>query len=358
MQILVGTAGDFLLLSIPTLSVFFIYEVFMARISVIMPVYNGEKYLKEAIDSILHQTFDDFELIVINDCSSDSTEEIIQSYDDCRIRYIKNEKNSGVAATLNRGLDIAEGEYIARMDADDISLPQRFEKQAEFLDQNPDVAVCGAEVELFGDVENSDTYTVFGKDETKINLLFSSCLCHPAVMMRSSVMKNYRYDKTYDKFEDYEMWTRVMLKHNIDNVHGVLFKYRIHKSQVTQNYTEELMERYRAIKENMLKNLGVTYKKDEFDAFYSFSRGIIDYNLNLLSLAQMFENIILSNNNTNFFNHKKLANCFKSILINGFEKQNTITLSQLNKITKLVKYTDIIKVKSKTLIKRILRGNA
>ena len=107
----------------------------------------------------------------------------------------------------------------------------------------------------------------------------------------------------------------------------------------------------------MLKNLSVIYKKDEFDAFYSFSRGTIDYSMNLLSLAQMFENIILANNNSKFFNHKKLTKCFKSVLMDGFEKQNAITLSQLKKITQLVKYTDILKLRSKSLVKRILRGN-
>ena len=98
----------------------------MPKISVIMPAYNAEKYLREAIDSILGQTFTDFELIVINDCSRDDTEQIILSYQDPRIVYLKNEKNLGVAGTLNRGLEVARGAYIARMDADDRSVPDRF----------------------------------------------------------------------------------------------------------------------------------------------------------------------------------------------------------------------------------------
>lgn len=112
----------------------------MPKISVILPAYNAEKYINEAIDSILTQTYRDFELIILNDCSKDRTEEIILSYEDDRIVYLKNQVNMGVAATLNRGLAAAKGEYVARMDADDISLPERFEKQAAYLDEHPGTA--------------------------------------------------------------------------------------------------------------------------------------------------------------------------------------------------------------------------
>jgi glycosyltransferase involved in cell wall biosynthesis len=109
----------------------------MPKISVIMPTYNAEKYLREAMDSILAQSFKDFELIVINDCSADGTEQIVLSYQDPRIVYLKNEKNLGVAGTLNRGLQVANGKYIARMDSDDRSVPERFEKQLAYLEENP-----------------------------------------------------------------------------------------------------------------------------------------------------------------------------------------------------------------------------
>ena len=121
----------------------------MPRVSVILPAYNAEAYLKEAIDSILNQTFPDFQLIVINDCSTDGTEEIIRQYADPRLVPVKNEKNLGIAATLNRGLSLAQGDYIARMDADDISLPHRLERQVAYLDAHPDIAVLGTNVETF-----------------------------------------------------------------------------------------------------------------------------------------------------------------------------------------------------------------
>ena len=123
----------------------------MPKVSVVMPAYNAEAYIGAAMESILSQSFGDFEFLILNDCSTDGTEAIIQSYDDPRIVYIKNEKNMGVAATLNKGLAAAQGEYIARMDADDFSLPQRFEKQVAYLDAHPEVVVLGTQVQFFSD---------------------------------------------------------------------------------------------------------------------------------------------------------------------------------------------------------------
>lgn len=114
-----------------------------------MPAYNAEKYLREAIDSILAQTFTDFELIIINDGSTDFTKDIILSYTDQRIRYIENEQNSGICVTLNKGLDAARGRYIARMDSDDISLPRRLEVQVQYMDSHPEIGVAGTDIEIF-----------------------------------------------------------------------------------------------------------------------------------------------------------------------------------------------------------------
>ena len=118
-----------------------------------MTVHNGEKHLSEAIDGILNQTFKDFEFLVIDDGSTDGSADIIQSYKDVRIRFISNGKNLSVPVSLNMGLNLARGEYIARMDCDDISLPQRLEKQVQFMDANPEVGVCGTWLETFGRIK-------------------------------------------------------------------------------------------------------------------------------------------------------------------------------------------------------------
>ena len=214
----------------------------MPKISVVMPVYNGEKYLREAIESILSQTYTDFEFIIINDASSDSTEEIIKSYDDNRIVYLKNEQNLGVAGTLNRGLDTAKGEYIARMDADDISLPQRFEKQVEFMDKHQNVGVCGSHIRIFEDDGSEKTFIYSQSDaELRVDMLFNCPFAHPAVMIRKFILDNYNilYNLEYEKAEDYRMWYDIMSVSSGYNIQQQLLRYRHHQKQVTKVNADE-----------------------------------------------------------------------------------------------------------------------
>jgi len=328
------------------------------KISVIMPVYNGERYLREAIDSILDQTFSDFEFIIINDCSTDSTEDIIKSYSDDRIKYLKNKKNLGVAETLNRGLDIAEGEYIARMDADDISLPKRFEKQIEFMDKHQEIAVCGCEVKLFNDSIDEKAYTVFGPESMKINLLFASCLAHPSVMMRRGVIEaeHYRYDGSFDKIEDYELWTRIVMKHNIDNVHGVLLNYRIHGSQVTNNYTPEHHKKGNKIRLNYLSRIGTYGAENENEAYFAFCNGKIENKDQIFDLASMFNRIIEANNKVGFFDKSILEGYLKNLIMSQSVK---LTMGEKKRISEkfgFVPFTDWIKHDIKQSIRTLVKG--
>lgn len=245
----------------------------MPKVSVVMPAYNAEKYISEAIDSILEQTYSDFEFIIINDCSTDYTEEIILSYDDPRIVYLKNEKNMGVAATLNRGLAIAQGEYIARMDADDISLPERFEKQVQFLDNNLSVAVLGSAVERFG--ENGDLerkcFSV-DSEEMKLDMFFSCGIAHPSVMLRRDVIAALGgYDLWFEGMEDYELWCRVMEKYAIVACPDVLLRYRIHGNQVTKNPSEKYSKRMRHLKIRQLDRLGIS--EDKAESYFNLCLG-------------------------------------------------------------------------------------
>ena len=206
----------------------------MPKISVIMPAYNAEKYIAEAIDSILGQTFGDFEFIILNDCSTDRTEEIILSYEDPRIVYLKNEQNMGVAATLNRGLAVAKGEYIARMDADDISQPYRLEKQAAFLDSFLEVICCGSAVEKFGLTHGLCAYPNSDK-KIKTALLLSCPFAHPTVMLRANILHTHKitYDSAFEKVEDYQLWTVLAEYGAFHNLHDPLVQYRIHSNQVS-----------------------------------------------------------------------------------------------------------------------------
>jgi glycosyltransferase involved in cell wall biosynthesis len=146
-----------------------------SRITVLMPVYNGEKYLREAIDSIFNQTFTDFEFLIVDDGSTDNSVEIINSYQNSRINLVKNDKNEGLVYTLNRGLSLAKGEYIARMDCDDISLPERLKKQIDFLDSNSEIAVVGTWIKVINEKEEPQTTWQYPLKPLEIqwNLYFS-----------------------------------------------------------------------------------------------------------------------------------------------------------------------------------------
>jgi len=227
------------------------------KITVLMPVYNCEKYLREAIESILNQTFPDFELLIINDGSADKSVEIIESYNDPRIRLIHNEQNQGLIATLNKGLDLCTGEYIARMDADDISLPTRLEKQVKFLESNPDIAICGALIKTFGNVNSSIFRYPEDHESIKSTLIFKNSIAHPSIMMKKSAIKGLYFDPSFKHAEDYELWIRASKYLKLFNIQEVLLLYRMHTEQVSQHHQEEQCASSGKIMLSQLEDLGI-----------------------------------------------------------------------------------------------------
>ena len=210
-------------------------------ISVVMPVYNGEKYLCEAIDSILKQTYTDFEFIILNDGSTDRTEEIILSYDDPRIVYVKNKENLQIVKTLNKGIALAKGKYIARMDADDISLPERFEKQIIYLEKNEHVDALFGFVQYMDEAGNAlaSEWAADRKFATKRAieevLPEQNVLAHPTLMAKSALLKQYRYRECAKKSEDYELWLRFAADgRTIEKLQETLLYYRIHGASITR----------------------------------------------------------------------------------------------------------------------------
>lgn len=201
-------------------------------VSVMMPVYNGQKYLSEAIESILNQTFTDFEFIIINDGSTDRTEEIILSYADHRIIYVKNEENLQIVKTLNKGILLAKGKYIARMDADDISLPTRLEKQITFMRENPHIDILGTWFETFGRKKYIQKLPT-EHEQIKSDILFYTPLAHPAIFAKSEVLKQYKYPENYPKAEDYALWTQLISRFQFSNIPEVLLLYRLHDHQAS-----------------------------------------------------------------------------------------------------------------------------
>lgn len=286
----------------------------MKMVSVIMPAYNAEKYIAAAIDSILAQSYGDFELIVINDCSKDRTEEIVLSYDDPRIVYLKNEENLGVAATLNKGLAVAKGEYIARMDADDISLPKRFEKQAAFLSANEDIAVLGTNVETFNEAGPICTgWSAMEPEQMKVDLLFACGLAHPSVMMRTGVIRELGgYDENFNGLEDYELWCRVLERHQITTLPDILLRYRIHSSQVTQNPSERYLELMRTLKRRQLKQLEL----EPNEIFLRYCEGKkLESSDEIKALDSFFVLAEAANAEKNIYDSEKLRTSFRAVIL-------------------------------------------
>lgn len=318
-------------------------------ISVIMPVYNGQQYLRDAIDSIINQTYDKFELIILNDCSTDNTESIIKSYDDSRIIYIKNDTNLGVAQSLNKCLKLAKGEYIARMDADDIALPDRFDKQINFLNKHSDFGICGSNVytiDSYGNVLGCINYSEYD-NEINVNLLFKQVFCHPSVMIRASVLKDncLMYDFLYEKAEDYKLWYDILKITKGYNIQHRLLKYRVHNNQVTITAKPDqrrsglkirnmifddlcIDEKYRLLYINLSygqRKYSMTEYKQVKQFFNEFMKSNVTYDKKVLKNT-------LSNINLEIFIHSKVLN-YKCIKISEYFKILYIFL--INKIKKI-----------------------
>ncbi len=211
-------------------------------ISVLLPVFNAEGYIERAIESILAQTYDNFELLVINDGSTDGTKALVEKYKDPRIVFIDLPENVGLINALNNGLDLAKRKYIARMDADDVCLPTRFEKQIAFLEANPDYVACGSSIINFN--ETTESYMRYPEthDQIKVALhFFERNICHPTVMIRKSAMDNnsIRYRKDYAYAEDYSLWFDLIKVGKVYNLKQGLLKYNRHQDQVSAKYYPE-----------------------------------------------------------------------------------------------------------------------
>ena len=208
------------------------------QISLIMSVYNGEDYLVEAIDSVLKQSFTNWELIVINDCSTDSTPEILSQYAsrDARVRVYTNEVNLRLPSSLNKAMTYAQGKYIARMDADDICLPDRLEKQYAFMEEHPEVALSSCRFMTLknGVIASGGCGGKCDQDSVKALLLVTNPILHPGIIAKAEIIKAMGYDKTFTCTEDMELWTRfVMAGHKVEILPEYLMIYRLHDKQIT-----------------------------------------------------------------------------------------------------------------------------
>lgn len=227
-------------------------------VSVVMPAYNVEKYVEEAVRSILDQTFLDFEFIIVDDGSTDRTPEILRSFFDSRIRLLFNETNEGNYPARNRGCRLARGKYIAVMDADDVAMPERLEVQVRFLEENPDVLLCGGAYKLLN--KNLTIVEPVKYEEIQYVLIKTFCMLHPTVMMRTDTLEEMSYYRTNSLYaEDYDLVLRLALKGKVTNVPEVVLIRRYHDEQISTAHNKEQNEFSGKIQLRYQHEIGIYY---------------------------------------------------------------------------------------------------
>lgn len=265
-----------------------------------MPVHNGERYLREAIDSMLLQTFRDFEFLIIDDGSSDRSVEIIESYRDPRIVLKRFPTNRGTVHALNAGLLAAAGEYIVRMDCDDISLPQRLETQVRFMDSHPDTGVSGTAMRLIkkGKLKNTRIQPE-SDEELKIALLFNTCFFHPTVIIRTNLAKTCPYPDNLVYTQDYNYWTRLASLTHFANLDEILLYFREHESQTSSRKAGLQITNARTVRAAYLKRLKERISSEQMAIHHEIAENLKD--IDLEKAKEWLEKLVRTNDTKKLF---------------------------------------------------------
>jgi glycosyltransferase involved in cell wall biosynthesis len=237
-------------------------------VSVLMCVYNAATYLREAIDSILNQTYSDFEFLIYSDGSTDDTAVIVKSYTDPRIIFVDHKVNRSVSPNLNEGLDLARGRYIARMDGDDIAHPERLAKQVAYMDANPAVGLCGSAVRYIG-ASNAVIQLPVDNDAIQHTMWLQNPFYQPSVIIRASVLDEHslRYDVNYEFAEDYKLWAEICAVTQVHNLPEVLLNYRIHPHQISRRQSPAQQRVSALIRKEQMNRLNIFLKPEQEQSF-------------------------------------------------------------------------------------------
>jgi len=241
------------------------------EITVLMPNYNNAPFLKEAIDSILNQTFKQFIFLIIDDGSTDNSISIIKSYNDNRIRLIEKEKNSGIVDALNIGLSETKTKYAIRMDGDDISDKNRLKELYNFMEKNPGIGVCGSNIETFGTTNDLWAYST-DKNKIKARLIFNAGVGHASCIYRMEVFKkhNIHYSKKHPYMEDLDLFSRLKHFTEFGNIPSTLYRYRILTHNSTVKNRDTIFQRYRNIYKDILLELNIEPTSDNIEKHFDF----------------------------------------------------------------------------------------
>lgn len=324
-------------------------------VSVVLPAYNAGPYIAEAIQSILNQTYTNFELIVVNDCSTDDTEEQILAIADSRIQYIKNAQNSGLIYNLNLGFSLAKGKYIVRMDADDISMPTRIATQVAYMENCHETGVCGAWFESFGSQSQLAKYEV-ENDAIKLRMLYQCHFCHPTVIIRKSVVDEHKltYDKAFIHAEDYELWGRMAFFTGFANISEVLLKYRVHGENVSQKHNTVQVENSRKVIQEIFMRFGMVVSTDAIGIWVKACYA--DFNLTageIRTLESMMEGLLDGNKTVNYVAQPALEDFISqkwfNLCYNNVKNKEVQTLFNGSKISNLLPLKSRLKFRLKGL---------
>ncbi len=281
-------------------------------VSVIMAAYNAEKFIEDAVNSILSQTYDFFELIIVDDASTDATGVILKSFSDSRVRVFTNENNMRLAYSLNYAISKSRGEFIARMDADDIAEPNRLEQQLIYLLNNEDIDLVGANALSFGDVISKMNYPA-NHDSITCHLLFENAFCHPAVMFRKKDI--FKYDQFCTAAQDYKLWASIIFKIRTANIQKVLLNYRIHGKQTKHILGTKQKEGELDAKRIMLNYLDSDENIDRNKYFVFTNHNQVLNAQQLLEYDDMLKQIILINDAKHVFSKDALEKtCVKQFM--------------------------------------------
>lgn len=283
----------------------------MSRVTVLMPAYNVGAYIKEAIESVLAQTFKDFTLLVIDDCSTDNTAEVVHSFSDPRIRYEKNEHNLGLAENLNRGLELSDTELCARMDGDDIAEPNWLETGVKILDTHPEVGICSFGFQFFGTKTSVVRFPEHNED-SKAQMLFGCTVIVP-VFRRSVMAENgLRYSTEAFPAEDYDMWSRCYRVTQVYNVQQTMFHYRMHETQISTSKRIAQQEKSDLVRLRMLEWLNPDFSEEEIMFFLQkFVPGKIERKEDVAAF-QKFADLLVSRNLQDHYDNEALLRKFKT----------------------------------------------
>lgn len=286
-------------------------QVAEPMVTVLMPVYNAAEYLNEAIDSMLDQTYSDFELLIINDGSTDESTSIINSYIDNRIRVIQHSPNQGLIASLNEGISNSRGKYIVRMDADDISLPNRIERQVNFMEQHPDVGLCGTWFEDFGPGIHPRRIP-YSNDDTVIRIrhLYQTHIAHPTAIIRKRILDEHhlRFDPEYVHGEDYHFWVEMGQFCKFSNIPEILLRKRDHPENVSNKHAEIQRNTCNRVKRLQFSRMGVGLNEDEAELYSRFANPEWNFKPDeLKTLALLLTKINTANTQSSFIEPNALT---------------------------------------------------